>query len=77
MSKPFQSFAFILSIIVSCLLILPLISLFHILSILDNFPHNNFLQVKGADFNAAAVFAEQEAKKPGASYVNNMDPRVW
>lgn len=33
--------------------------------------------VKGADFSAAAMFAQQEAKKPGASYVNPMDPRVW
>jgi hypothetical protein len=77
MPKPFQSFSFILSMIVSYPFILLLISLFHILLILDNFPHNNFLQVKGAEFSAAAMFAEQEAKKTGASYVNPMDPRVW
>jgi hypothetical protein len=76
MPKPFQPFTFILSMIIPYPFLL-LISLFHILSILDTFAHNNFHQVKGADFSAAAMFAEQEAKKPGASYVNPMDPRVW
>lgn len=32
---------------------------------------------KGADFRASVDLAEQEAKKPGVSYVSPMDPEVW
>ncbi|PNF24302.1 hypothetical protein B7P43_G11907 [Cryptotermes secundus] len=33
--------------------------------------------VKGADVTAAAMFAQEEAKKCGALYIDPMDPRVW